>query len=62
MKDCKGVELQIGDKVVYIHGKNSIAELKTGTVTKFYGNECSVGSAAHIKPFRVMKLPAEMEV
>ncbi|MBQ8218538.1 MAG: hypothetical protein IJZ79_02200 [Bacilli bacterium] len=61
MKDCKGNELQIGDNVVYVHGKNSDARLETGKVTKFYKgqfnrDECSVGSAAHIASFRIMKL------
>lgn len=61
MTDCKGKELQIGDEVVYVHGKNSDACLKTGKVTKFYKNrynqdECSVDSASHILSFRIMKL------
>lgn len=61
MKDCKGRSLNIGDSVVYVHGKNAGAYLKTGDVTKFYKtrsgeDECSVGNAAHIKPSRVMKL------
>ena len=61
MKDCKGNELQIGDEVVYIHGKNSDARLKTGKITKIYagqykGEECSVDGNAHILSFRVMKL------
>lgn len=56
MKDCKGVELMLGDNVVYVHGKNTDARLETGVVTKFYGNECSVGSATHVKSRRIMKL------
>lgn len=61
MKDCKGVELNVGDNVVYVHGKNADAHLETGKVTKFYTDtygeeECSVGSAAHIKSYRIMKL------
>ena len=61
MVDCKGNELKIGDNVVYVHGKNSDARLETGKITKFYKGrfdkeECSVGSAAHILSFRVMKL------
>ena len=60
MKDCKGVELYLGDKVVYIKGKNSGAELATGTITKFYigrfEEECSVGSQSHIISSRIMKL------
>lgn len=61
MKDCKGVELNIGDTVVYIHGKNTDAHLETGEITKFYtgqygSQECSVGSATHIKSRRIMKL------
>ena len=59
--DYEGNELKIGDKVVYVHGKNSDACLETGYVTKFYKNyfgkdECSVGSAAHILSHRIMKL------
>lgn len=61
MTDCKDRELNIGDEVVYVHGKNSDAELRTGKITKFYKGhfnkeECSIGSAAHILSFRVMKL------
>lgn len=59
--DYEGNELKIGDKVVYVHGKNSDACLETGYVTKFYKNhfgkdECSVGSSAHILSHRIMKL------
>ena len=46
MKDVKGNTLKIGDYVVFVHGKNSTASLKTGTVTKIYQGqfqeECSV--------------------
>lgn len=47
--DYEGNELKIGDKVVYVHGKNSDACLETGYVTKFYKNyfgkdKCSVYS------------------
>lgn len=61
MIDCKGNELNIGDKVVYIHGKNSGSRLQTGFITKFYKNyygydECSVGKTTHILSHRVMKL------
>ena len=61
MKDCKGVELNIGDEVVYICGKNSMTSLETGKVTKFYKNrfnedECSVGKQTHILSYRIMKL------
>ena len=61
MKDCKGKELNIGDEVVFIRGKNSGASLDTGVITKFYKNrfdsdECSVGSQAHILSWRIMKL------
>ena len=38
MVDYEGNELKIGDKVVYVHGKNSDACLETGYVTKFYKN------------------------
>ena len=49
MTDCKGKELNIGDEVVFIRGKNSFASLDTGNITKFYKNrygedECSVGN------------------
>lgn len=61
MKDCKGVELHIGDEVVFIRGKNSGASLDTGHITNIYAGrynkeECSVGSQAHIFESRVMKL------
>lgn len=61
MKDCKGNELNFGDNVVYVKGKNTSARLETGTITKFYKNhfgedECSVDGNAHILSFRVMKL------
>lgn len=44
MKDINGAELQVGNLVVYVHGKNSYASLKTGNITKIYdnGKECSV--------------------
>ena len=45
MKDIKGNTLKIGDYVVFVHGKNSTASLKTGTITKIYQGrfqeECS---------------------
>lgn len=61
MVDCKGKELQVGDEVVYIKGKNSLAKLETGRITKFYKNhrnedECSVGSQSHLLSFRVFKI------
>ena len=61
MKDCKGRELQIGDEVAYVHGKNSDARLQTGKVTRIYAGrygreECSVDGNAHIFSFRVMKM------
>lgn len=61
MKDCKGNELNIGDKEVYVKGKNNSARLETGAITKFYKNhygkdECSVDGNTHILSFRAMKL------
>ena len=61
MKDINGIELKVGDKVCYVHGKNASARLKVGTVTKIYeggieGEECSVDGNAHIYHFRVMKI------
>ena len=61
MKDINGITLQIGDKVAYVHGKNSDATLKTGTITKFYkghsnADECSVDGNPHIRESRIMKL------
>lgn len=58
MKDINGAELQVGDLVVYVYGKNSYASLKTGNITKVYdnGKECSVGRDTHIYNFRIMKL------
>ena len=35
MTDCKGNELNIGDEVVYIYGKNSYAGLETGKSQNF---------------------------
>lgn len=48
MLDCKGVELKIGDLVVYIVGKNSGTSLETEKVTNIYKGsfnkeECRVG-------------------
>lgn len=53
MTDYKGNELNIGDEVVYVYGKNSYAGLETGKITKFYKNhfgedECSVDGNTHI--------------
>lgn len=61
LKDCKNNELNIGDEVVYIRGKNSGASLDVGKITKFYKgyfgeDECSVGSQTHIIESRIMKL------
>ena len=61
MTDCKGNELNVGDEVVYIYGKNSYAGLETGKITKFYKNrfgedECSVDGNTHILGMRIMKL------
>lgn len=61
MKDCKGNELNVGDNVVYVAGKNTRAGLETGKVTKIYvgqfgHDECSVGSHSHILSHRIMKL------
>lgn len=61
MKDCKGNELNVGDNVIYVHGKNADAYLETGAVTKIYTDkygkeECSVDGVTHIKRRRVMKL------
>ena len=53
MTDCKGNELNIGDEVVYIYGKNSYAGLETGKITK---DECSVDGNTHILSMRIMKL------
>ena len=61
MQDCKGKELNIGDYVVFIRGKNNTCLLDTGHITNIYKNrygeyECSIGSQAHIYECRVMKL------
>lgn len=65
MKDAFGNELNIGDDVVFICGKNSLAEISRGKVSKFYKShfeedECSVGSHAHILGFRVAKIETLM--
>lgn len=62
MQDCKGNTIQVGDYVVYIRRKTSLASLDTGHVTKIYTNrygesECSVGSQAHISCQRILKIP-----
>lgn len=63
MKDINGVDLNVGDKVCYVEGKNSSARLAIGHITKIYPSkqykideECSVDGHAHILPFRIMKL------
>lgn len=61
MKDILNHELQIGDIVVYIQGKNSNANLAIGHITKFYTgqsnkNECSVDGHTHITENRILKL------
>lgn len=61
MKDAFGNELNIGDSVVFVHGKNKSSNLEVGIVTKIYNSkydtyECSVGNHAHILPFRVAKI------
>lgn len=65
MKDAFGNELNIGDDVVFICGKNGLAEISRGKVTKFYKghfgvDECSIGSHAHILKFRVAKIETLM--
>lgn len=54
MKDIRGTKLHIGDKVAYVI--KSSGTLAIGTIQKFYGNECTVGSTPHIKPNRIVKL------
>ena len=49
MTDCKGNELNIGDEVVYVYGKDFNINLQTGTIDNFYKgdfgkDECNVGS------------------
>lgn len=66
MVDAFGNELKIGDDVVFIFGKNSLAEISRGEITKFYKSyfgedECSVGSHAHILGFRVAKIKSLIE-
>ena len=60
MKDCNGVELQVGNNVAYILGKTKDCTLSKGIVTKLYkghfGDECSVDNHPHILSSRVMKL------
>lgn len=61
MKDCKNKELNVGDFVAYVQGKNTSASIATGNVTRIYqgryGEECSVDGNAHILKNRVLKLP-----
>lgn len=61
MKDSFGNELNIGDEVYFVDGKNSSARISKGKITKFYKNrydkdECSVGTKTHILSFRVVKI------
>lgn len=58
MKDRKGNELAIGDKVVYIKGSTGDATIEIGTVSNIYknGEECSVNGYTHIKWYRLIKL------
>lgn len=61
MVDCKGNEINIGDYVCFIRGKNTDCSLDVGYVTKVYKgcfnrDECSVGSHTHIRSTRVMLL------
>lgn len=61
MKDVKGNELQIGDKVVFVKGKNTDASIDVGFVKKFYKgsfghDECSVDSQSHVRSNRILKL------
>lgn len=61
MKDVFGKELEIGCKVIFVHGKNRDANLEIGEVTKFYKgafgrDECSVNSCTHIQSNRVARI------
>lgn len=62
MKDVFGNELNIGDDVIFVYGKNRDASIARGKVSKIYkgsyGDECSVGSATHIRRFRIAKISA----
>jgi len=54
MKDCKGVELKVGDFVVFIKGYKSDAHLETGWVYRirkglFHEETCCVQDAQGIK-------------
>ena len=56
MKDIKGNVVSVGDKVVYVGTVTQKAELKFGTVTKIYGNQCSVDSHSHVTQKRILKI------
>lgn len=56
MKDIKGNVLSEGDTVVYVGTVTQKAELKLGTVTKIYGNQCSVDSNSHVTQKRILKI------
>ena len=65
MKDVKGNELKIGDKVAYIKCKNSDVSIEVGIVKKFYKgvlnyDECTVDSQIHVRSNRVLKLTNEL--
>ena len=61
MKDFRGVELRVGDRVLFVDRVNKYAGLQEGVIKKFYKNpygedECTVNSKTHVQSFRVAKL------
>ena len=61
VKDFKGNELKVGDKVVFVDGVNNNSSLAVGYVKKFYKgcwdeDECTVDSKTHVRSPRIMKL------
>ena len=61
MKDINGKELHIGDRVVYVAGKNKNAGLAVGEIKKFYkgyfgDDECTVECSTHVTEQRIMLL------
>lgn len=58
MKDCKGNELKVGDKVVFVRGRKTDISLEVGYVSKIYphGEACSVDNRPHITSRKIMKI------
>lgn len=56
MHDIEHNTLSVGDKVVYVGGATKGAALRKGTITKIYGDQCSVDGHSHITEHRILKV------